>query len=357
MLGLDAQLRAAAAGIRGRIEQRTDPAAAQDRAEQAGDRHRPAADAIGDRAPTGEAGRRARRRRQARRSRHRHEWRRARERDRPERAGLGHRPRRDRAFDPGFDQRIRTAAARQESGERSQPSDRFDHAADRYRISHESRPKFDVAGAYFRRRIRRRAAIRRFAAADPFTSCEPRRRRRDARAPAATEFRRRRGAAALAFFFARRRRCVVRPPLRPVAFANNCWVAAVCCANPAKPPGGTISDISESPDAARVVRRRARRGGGAHPSRFRQKQASMIRFARLRVGLSSCRAALSAWPMRRVSTNSRESRPARLATRSSSALSSPRQRRDTKKKQPEHKQSVRSLSTRPPQTEQALLIT
>ena len=75
---------------------------------------------------------------------------------------------------------------------------------------------------FYFRRIRRSAAIRRFAAADPLTSA-PRRRRRETRAPAATDFRRRRrGAAATAFFFARRFRCVVRPPLRPVAFAKSC---------------------------------------------------------------------------------------------------------------------------------------
>jgi len=73
----------------------------------------------------------------------------------------------------------------------------------------------------------------RFAAADPFTSRAGRFvLRRVLRFPLART----------AFFLAvlRRLRCVVLPPMRPARRNSSC-VAAVCCANPANPPGGTMS--------------------------------------------------------------------------------------------------------------------
>jgi hypothetical protein len=79
-------------------------------------------------------------------------------------------------------------------------------------------------------------AMYRFAAALPFTSFARRPRRARFVVPTRRELL---FARATFFFERRRRRCVVAPPLRPARW-NMAWVAAVCCANPAKPPGGTI---------------------------------------------------------------------------------------------------------------------
>lgn len=100
-----------------------------------------------------------------------------------------------------------------------------------------------------RRRIRRSFAMWRFAAAEPFT-IRPREEvelRRVVRVRVRRELVRDEPPRfALPFFF-RRLRCVVWPPMRPARWNRAC-VAGVCCAKPAKPPGGTMIGIALTPE-------------------------------------------------------------------------------------------------------------
>ena len=122
----------------------------------------------------------------------------------------------------------RTAKSRAGAGADDHASGRFDRDSERRRRDRRRRP------GYLRRRIRRNAAIRRLAAADPLTK---RTRRAVPRREVRRETRERDRTRATRFFFARRR-ALLRPPRLPLAFANAHWIAGVDCPS-AKPLTGS----------------------------------------------------------------------------------------------------------------------